>query len=113
MKRLREACKGSRTVDGVTLQLMVPAEKRTLITKVVAECHNIVLQSIAYKCAFHATATWLSVTHLEVNKSGATKDQYYAPEEIGVKLQHLTDYKYIKQCPKNKVLEEVVARKRK
>ena len=39
-KRLREARKGARTVDGVTLQLMRPEEKRTLITKVVAECHK-------------------------------------------------------------------------
>ena len=40
MKWLQEAHKGARTVDGVTLHLMSPAEKRTLITKVVAECHE-------------------------------------------------------------------------
>ena len=62
MKQLREdckACKGERTVDGVTLQLMSPADKRNLITKVVAECHKRVLQSISCKCTFHATETWL------------------------------------------------------
>ena len=44
------------------------------MTKVVAECHKRVLQYIACKHAFHATATWLPVAHLEVNESGATKD---------------------------------------
>ena len=53
------------------------------------------------------------VAHLEVKKSSATKDQYYAPDELGVELHHLPYYKYINQCPKNKVLEEVVARKSK
>ena len=113
MKPLREARKGARTVVGVPLQLMSPAEKRTLITKVVAECHERVLQYIACKGAFHDTATWLPVAHLDFNESGATKDQYYAPEEFDIKLQHLPEYKYTKQCPKNKVLEEVVARKKK
>ena len=113
MKRLREARKGSRTVGGVTLQLMSSSEKRTLITKVLAECHKKFLQTIACKRAFHSTSTWLPVAHLEANKSVATKDQYYAPEELGVKLQHLPEYKYIDQFPKNKFLEEVVARKRK
>ena len=56
---------------------------------------------------------WLPVAHLEVNESSATKAQYYAPDELSVKLQHLPEYNYIEQCPKNKVLEEVVARKRK
>ena len=71
------------------------------------------LQPIACKRAFHATATWLPVAHLEVNESGDTKDQYYAPEDLGVKLQHVPEYRYIEQCLKNKVLEEVVAQKRK
>ena len=75
MKRLQEARNGARTVDGVTLQLMSPAEKRTLIIKIVAECHERVLQSIACKRALHTTATWLLIAHLEVNESGATEDQ--------------------------------------
>ena len=75
MKWLQEAHKGARTVDGVTLQLMSPTEESTLITKVVSECHKRVLQYIACKRAFHATAMWLPVAHLEVNESGATKDQ--------------------------------------
>ena len=75
MKRLWKALKGERMVYGVTLQLMSPAEKRTLIIKVLAECHKRVLQSIACKRALHVTATWLLVAHLEVNESGATKDQ--------------------------------------
>ena len=88
-KQLREARKGARTVHGVTLQLMSPEEKRTLITKVVADCHERVIQSIACKRALHATETWLPVAHLKVNKSGATKDQYYAPKELDINLQHL------------------------
>ena len=75
MKRLREARKGASTVDVVTLQLMSLEKKRTLITKVVAEFHGRVLQSIACKCVFHAIATWLPVAHLEFNESGATKYQ--------------------------------------
>ena len=113
IKRLQEACKGARTVDGVTLQLMSPVKKTTLINKVVAECHKRVLQSIACKRAIHATETWLPVAHLKVNKSDATKDQCYVPKELSIKLQHLPEYKYIKQCPKEKVLDEVVTRKRK
>ena len=74
MKRLWKALKGERTMDGVTLQLMSPAEKRTLIIKVLAECHERVLQSIACKSALHPTATWLLVAHLEVDESGATKE---------------------------------------
>ena len=86
MKWLRESRKGARTVDCITLHIISPAEKRILINKVVAQCHERVLQYISCKRAFHSTATWLPVAHLEVNKSGATKDQYYAPEELGVKL---------------------------
>ena len=55
----------------------------------------------------------MPVAHLEVNESGDTRYQYYAPEDLGVKLQHVPEYKYIEQCPKNKFLEEFVARKRK
>ena len=105
MKWLQEARKGTRKVDGITLQLMSPPEKRNFIAKVVAECHERLLQSIACKRAFYATSTWLPFAHLKVNESSATKDQYYAPKDIDVKLQHLPDYKYIEQCPKNKVLE--------
>ena len=97
MKRLWEALKGARTVDGVNLQLMIPAEKRTLIKKFVDECHERVLQSIECKRAFHTTSTWLPVTHLEVNESGATNDQDCVPKELNVKLQHLPRYKYIEQ----------------
>ena len=90
MKCLRESRKGARTVDCITLQIISPAEKRILINKVVAQCHERVLQYIACKHALHATATWLLVAYLNVNKSGVTKDQYYTPEELNVKVQHLT-----------------------
>ena len=113
MKRLQETRKGARKVYGDTLQLMSLAEKRNLITKVIDECHERVLQSIACKRAFHATSMWLLVAHLEVNESGATKDQYYAPKELGVNIKHLPKYKYIQKCPKNKVQEEVVTWNRK
>ena len=89
MKRLREALKGESMVDGVTFHIINPAENNTFITKVLDECHKRVLQYIGCKRAFHATSTWLPVAHLEVNESGANKDQYYAPEELNVKLQHL------------------------
>ena len=102
-----KARRNARTEDGAQLKPMTPAEKSILITKAVANCHEVLLKYGACKCAFHETATLLPVSHIEHDKSSASKDQDCAHEELEVSLQHLPEYKYIEQCPKSKVLEEV------
>ena len=69
----------------------------------------MLLKSCTCKRAFHAIAIWLPVSHLERGKSGASKDQDCAPEELEVSLQHLLEYKNTKKYSKSKVLEEVDA----
>ena len=113
MKRLKAARKRSRGADGVTIQTMTPAEKRIMVTKLVADKHEKMLRSGACLRAFHATATFIPVDHLERDKEGNTKDVDYTQVEREVKLQHLPEYKYTEQCPKETVLLELKERQEK
>ena len=113
MKRLREARKRKRGGEGLTLKVMTPAEKRIMITKIVANTHEKVLRSGGCEIGFHRTATLVPVAHLECDKEGVTPDESCTQIEKEVKLQHLPEYLYTEQCPKVKVLEELKARQEK
>ena len=113
MKELRQTRRDARTADGVQFDIMTPAEKTIMITKTVADCHEVLLKSGSCNLTFHTTATWLPLSYLERDKGGACKDQYCALEELEVSLQHFPEYKFTEQCPRSKVLEEADTRKRK
>ena len=107
MCRLREARKKSKTADGITIHPLTPREKRVLVTKAIGQCHEDLMKTNACERAFIATATWLPVSHLERDSGPA-----FVPEESQVKLQHLPEYKYTEQCPRNTVLAVIAEKKR-
>ena len=110
MKRLKEARKLKRGAEGMTLKVATPAEKRILITKIIANTREKVLRSGRCLIGFHRIATLVPVAHLECDVEGVTPDEGCTKIEKEVKLQNLLEYMYTEQCPKVKVLEELNAR---
>ena len=107
LKRLREARAAAGGAEGVTPQPLLPSEKRILITKAVADCHEKLTKAKNYHRAFIATANWMPVPHLMRNDDGSFNGDANVPEDYEVSLQHLSEYDYAEQFSRDKILPEI------
>ena len=90
---------------------MTPQEKHIIITHAVAKEHKKLVSTDVWKCRFIATATWMLVLHLRKDGEGNFYGLATIQEESEVKLQHLPEYKYVKQCSRATVVAVVEATK--
>ena len=87
--------------DGIRPKVMTAAERRILITKSVANTHDRLWKTGAFKRAFIATGTWLPIDHLVLDMSYAGAQTGKTDAEVF--LQGLPEYDY-----KNLVTRSVV-----
>jgi len=109
MRHLNEARKKMGRANIVTVPSLTPREKHIIITKVIGDFHRkISATKISFR-AFIAIATWIPmIQHL---REGEELDVEHlsnaAPQDEGVKLQHLPEYNYDKCCNREEVLVAV------
>ena len=96
MCRLKVTRDAAGTNEGGTVPPLNPKEECILITKAIADTHEMVIKSEAYRRLFVATSTWLPIDHLLKDDSGSLSGPKTIPEESEVDLQHLPEYKYRK-----------------
>ena len=107
LRRLKE--KMNALDSDVNVMKLSPAEKRILITHAIGTIHEKVCNSDAFKRAFHATGTWLPITHLIRDDSSSVNASTNSPTEVEklVKIQHFSEYKYTEKITLHAVHEAI------
>lgn len=94
VKRLNEVM-DSNSNNGTIVQKLTPAEKRIIITNAIGDIHEKLCRANAFKRHFHATGSWLPITHLIRDENGNTNPNIETPEEEGqINIQHFKEYNY-------------------
>lgn len=94
VKRLNEVM-DSNSNNGTIVQKLTRAEKRILITNAIGDIHEKLCRANAFKRHFHATGSWLPITHLIRDENGNTNPNIETPEEEGqINIQHFKEYNY-------------------